>query len=120
MPVEVRTKVSLDEGKRREVIAILSVGCSRATAAQYVGCHGTTITRTATRDAEFARQVRQAESLLEIKHLKNIDAAAKDTRYWRAAAWRWSASIPIAGDRAGRMPCLLRRSARLCNSSLNS
>jgi hypothetical protein len=92
-PPEARPKGALDDVKRRDIIAILSVGCSRTTAAQYVGCHVSTITRTAARDPEFEEQVRQAESLLEIKHLKNIDAAAKDTRYWRAAAWalerRW-------------------------------
>ncbi len=81
------------------MVAILSVGCSRATAAQYVGCHPTTITRTATRDPEFDQQLRQAESMLEIKHLRNIDAAAKDTRYWRAAAWALERKYP---DRWGQ------------------
>ncbi len=72
----------------------MSVGCSRTTAAQYVGCHASTITRTAARDPEFAQQVRQAESLLELKHLKNIDVAAKDARYWRAAAWALERKYP--------------------------
>jgi hypothetical protein len=89
-----RPKVSLDAGKKREVIAILSVGCSRTTAAQYVGCHASTISRTATRDPEFDQDVRHAESLLELKHLKNIDAAAKDARYWRAAAWALERKYP--------------------------
>ncbi len=93
-PAENRYKGALDDGKRREVLAILSVGCSRSTAAQYVGCHASTITRTANRDPAFARQVRQAESLLELRHLKNIDAAAKDARYWRAAAWALERKYP--------------------------
>ena len=48
--LEVRQRGLLDAGKRREIVAILSLGCSRATAAQYVGCHAATITRTAKRD----------------------------------------------------------------------
>src|SRR5215213_9383052 len=81
-----KRRTSLDADKRREICAILSVGATRITAAEYVGCHVRTIGRTAKRDPEFARQLRQAGSRHEILHLKNINAAAGDARYWRAAA----------------------------------
>ncbi len=78
---------ALDEIKKREVIAILSVGCTRQAAAEYVGCHVSTITRTAERDPQFQAKLRQAQSSHEILHVKSINSAAIEPRYWRAAAW---------------------------------
>ncbi len=77
----------LHEIKRREILAIISVGCSRRTAARYVGCAPTTIQNTAERDPQFAVQLDHAEKQPELTQLKNITAAAKKPQYWRAAAW---------------------------------
>lgn len=71
--------------KRREICAILNMGCSRKTAAKYVGCSVDTIRNTARRDEQFRTQLRKAESNLEINQLRNIQDAAK--KYWQAAAW---------------------------------
>lgn len=84
----------LDEGKRREICAILAVGCNRETAAKYVGCHRTTITKTAQRDEGFALALEQAESKYEILHLSHINKAATEGRYWRAAAWALERKYP--------------------------
>lgn len=80
-------KPVLDEFKRREILAILAVGGSRRVAATYVGCSVTTIQNTADRDPEFAEQLRRKEFQSEIGYLENIRSAARDERYWRAAAW---------------------------------
>ena len=48
---------SLDEAKRRKIIALLANGSSRRVAARVVGCAHSTITRTAERDPEFAADV---------------------------------------------------------------
>lgn len=85
---------SLDAGKKREIAAILSVGCSRATAAKYVGSSAETIRRTAKRDPEFAEQVRRAETGHELRYLQLIQGAAKDAKYWRAAAWALERKYP--------------------------
>jgi hypothetical protein len=77
----------LDGYKRREIFAILAVGCSRAVAARYVGCSVQTIQNTADRDPNFAQQLRRREHQSEIGYLENIRAAARNERYWRAAAW---------------------------------
>ncbi len=77
----------LDEIKRREILAILSVGCSRTTAAGYVGCSVSTIQNTAERDPKFSEELRRAESRAEITFLQAIQKAARDERHWRAAAW---------------------------------
>jgi len=78
---------ALDHVKRREILAILAMGCSRRTAARYVGCSPRTIQNTADRDPEFAAQLRHAEHASEIEYLQRIRNAAKKEQYWRAAAW---------------------------------
>lgn len=77
----------LDEMKRREIVAVLSMGGTREMAANYVGCHPTTIWRTANRLPEFAAAMTRAESNHEMQHLGHVSSAAKDVRHWRAAAW---------------------------------
>ncbi len=77
----------LDEGKQREILAILSVGCSRRTAAHYVSCATSTIQNTAERDERFAARLDRAENQAVVTHMTNINKAAKKAQYWRAAAW---------------------------------
>lgn len=77
----------LDGYKRREILAILAVGGSREMAAGYVGCSPTTIQNTADRDGKFAEQLRRKEKQWEIGYLDSIRTAARNERYWRAAAW---------------------------------
>ena len=81
------TRSVLDAQKRTQLIGLLTLGCSRRKAAQYVGCAPSTITRTALRDPEFGSQVATAEQNIEIIALSNIRAACKQERYWRASAW---------------------------------
>jgi hypothetical protein len=78
---------TLDERKRRQIIAIVANGSSRRVAARVVGCSHSTIRRTAERDPTFAAELDAAEQTLEVEALQSIRAAAKDSRYWRAAAW---------------------------------
>ena len=77
----------LNEARRREILAILTVGCSRRTAAWYVGCDPKTIRNTAERDPDWAEKLAKAESSAEVIHLRNINSAAKLPQYWRASAW---------------------------------
>src|SRR5437868_4570314 len=75
----------LDDGKRREICAMLVAGASQTSAANYVGCVTSTITNTAKRDPEFARQIQRAKAECELNSLNKINAAGD--RSWRAAAW---------------------------------
>lgn len=84
----------LDDGKKREILAILSVGCSQHVAAGYVGCAASTIQRTAERDPKFAADLGKAKSNAELGLVKNIRNAAKKEQYWRAAAWALERNFP--------------------------
>lgn len=84
----------LDQIKRREILAILSVGCSRRAAARYVGCAPSTIQNTADRDRDFAEALGHAESQAELSSMKHIAAAAREPQYWRAAAWMLERTRP--------------------------
>ena len=94
-------KAVLDEYKRREILAIVAVGCKREVAAEYVGCDPSTIYRTAQRDAEFAEKLRQKELQSEIGYLQNLRKAAQNERYWRAAAWALERMNPEKYGRRG-------------------
>ena len=91
----------LDEIKQREILAILTVGCSRRAAARYVGCAVSTIQNTAERDQRFAEKLRRAENQHELTYLRNIQQAAKKPQYWRAAAWVLERVFPEKYARRG-------------------
>jgi hypothetical protein len=91
----------LDDVKQRELLAILSVGCSQTMAAKYVGCSPQTIRREAARDAKFAKKLRQAKGNAELGLIKNIRNAANKEQYWRAAAWALERMFPEKYARRG-------------------
>ncbi len=82
-----RPPTVLDEAKRMKIVALLSNGSSRRTAACMVGCAPSTITYTAAHDQQFAEEIARAERNVEIEALRAIRAAMRQERYWRAAAW---------------------------------
>ena len=84
----------LDDEKRRVLLKLLNKGCSRRTAAIAVECSPATITQTAQRDPEFAKQLNHAESKLEKKLLGRLNKASKKERYWRATGWLLERKFP--------------------------
>ena len=94
-------RAKLDAKKRAEICAILSTGCPRRSAAAYVGCDAATINNTALRDPDFASALRKAEVQQEIALLARIQAAAKRSDGWRAAAWLLQKTYP---ERYARRP----------------
>ena len=77
----------LNDSKRRSIIAMVANGSSRRVAARFIGCAPSTITRTAARNLDFAAELVRAEQTAEVTLLRRVQAAAKDPKYWRAAAW---------------------------------
>jgi tRNA-dihydrouridine synthase len=88
---------ALDEFKRREIFALVAVGCGIEAAARYVGCNAITIRREALRNPDFHDQLRHAELAAEIEPLQAMKRAA--ATHWRAAAWLLERTHP---NRFGR------------------
>jgi hypothetical protein len=88
----------LNDSKKNSVLALLTVGCSRTTAAHYVNCDPKTIYNTARRDPEFAEKLARAENTSEFTHLTRIFKAGKEFKNWRSSAWALERMFP---DRFG-------------------
>ncbi len=88
----------LDEPKRREICALITVGCSFHAAARYVGCSRNTIRREAVRNEEFAEQLRLAEREARVRPVRTMQEAAGS--HWRAAAWLLERTQPAEYSRA--------------------
>ncbi len=82
----------LDSAKQDQICALITVGCTRRTAAQHTGVSCTGIRNLARRDREFADRLQRAEMLREANALKHIyNAGAKN---WRTAAWLLERTFP--------------------------
>jgi hypothetical protein len=97
MPTPGRPQL-LDTPKKNTILSLLTVGCSRTTAAHYVNCDPKTIYNTARRDPEFADRLARAENSSEFTYLARILKAGDEPRYWRSAAWALERMFP---DRFG-------------------
>ena len=94
---------TLDDVKRREIIALISTGYGMPGAAKYIGCAPNTIRREARRDAEFGQQLRDAEKQARLRPLKAIRRKAHT--HWRAAAWLLERTEPEKyGKKDNRLP----------------
>ncbi len=79
--------IELTDEQKAQVYGILSVGCDRQTAANFVGCSLADIRRAMQWDPKFAAGVCRAEAGAELNHMRNIQQAAKDEKHWRASVW---------------------------------
>ena len=84
----------LNDLRQRVVVALLSLGFSRRTAARHVGISHTSIARAAARDPHFAKQLSDAESVADFSALRMVRDAARQEKYWRAAAWLLERRLP--------------------------
>lgn len=70
---------------QEQLCLLLSVGLSRRQAAAYLGIDHTTVSRTATKDAEFSADLKRAEDVAAGRPLLSIFDASRKS--WRAAVW---------------------------------
>ncbi len=80
--------------EKKNIIAIITVGCSRETAARYVGCSPMIIRREIAENKNFATQIAKAEEDSEVYFINKIRQAANKEQYWRAAAWALERRCP--------------------------
>ena len=85
---------ALNELRQKVVVALLSLGFSRRTAARHVGVSHTSIARAAARDGRFAKELSDAESVADYSVLKTVRDAGRQEKYWRR---RLALGTPPAG-----------------------
>jgi hypothetical protein len=78
---------SLTDEQKGRICGILSVGCDRQTAADFVGCSLGDVRRALQCDGDFLANVRRAEAGVELSHMRNVQQAAQDKKDWKASIW---------------------------------
>jgi hypothetical protein len=73
--------------QKGHIYGILSVGCDRQTAADYIGCSLTEFRNLMRHDAAFAKDVRRSEADAELKNMRNVQDVAREKKEWRASVW---------------------------------
>lgn len=84
----------LDEIWKKQVVALVGLGCGFESAAGYAGVTAGQIRREIGINETFAGEVRRAEERAEVYFLSQIKKAAEKEQYWRAAAWALERRIP--------------------------
>jgi hypothetical protein len=78
---------NMTDEQKGQVCGILSVGCDRETAANFIGCSTADLERAMHEDPPFAANVCRTEAGVELGHMRNIQQSAKDGENWRASVW---------------------------------
>jgi hypothetical protein len=81
------TAPALTDEQKGRICGILSVGCDRQTAADYIGCSLSDLRNLMEHDAAFAKDIRHAEAEAELKNMRNVQDTAREKKEWRASVW---------------------------------
>ena len=87
-------KRTLTQFEKAGIIAVLTAGCSRETAAIYAKCSRWKLRQAISEDVTFAAEVAKAEQESEVFFVNKIRKAADKEQYWRAAAWALERRCP--------------------------
>jgi hypothetical protein len=82
-----KNSTALTDEQKGQICGILSVGCDRETAANFVGCTTADIQRAMQQDVLFAAHVRRTEAASELTHMRTVQEAVRDPKNWRASVW---------------------------------
>jgi len=75
------------EEHKRECCLMISMGCDRETACNYLGKSAEQLRQQLQQDPEFRKRILRAEATPEFNHMKNLFSAAKEEKNWRASVW---------------------------------
>ncbi len=75
------------DDQKRECCLMISMGCDRETACNYLGMTAEELRYELRLDEAFCRQMLRAEATPEFNHMRNLYKAAKDEKHWRASVW---------------------------------
>lgn len=95
-----RKRTPLDAQTKTGILAVISLGATLETAARYFKREPSELVDELVADAEFQREVKQAQEQAEVFFLKQVKSAALDAKNWRAATWSLERLYP---DRYGRI-----------------
>ncbi len=84
----------LTDFEKKGIIAVLTAGCSRETAAIYAKCSQWKLRQAIAEDGKFAAEIVKAEQESEVFFVNKIRKAADKEQYWRAAAWALERRFP--------------------------
>jgi hypothetical protein len=79
--------IELSEEQQAQVCGILSVGCDRQTASDFLGCSLGDLRRAMRQNSTFAAQVRRAEARAELSHMQIVHESSSEKKNWRASIW---------------------------------
>jgi hypothetical protein len=80
--------------QQHDLCAILSVGCDRQTAVDFIGCSLAALRSAMRNDPYLTARMRRAEAGAEIAHMTNIKEAALAKKDWRISAWWLESHAP--------------------------
>ncbi len=87
--------------QKRECCLMISMGCDRETACNYLGKTAEELRYELRHDLAFRKQLLRAEATPEFNHMRNLYKAAQDEKHWRASVWWLERRAP---ERYARRP----------------
>lgn len=117
-----RSKV--DDGMRDQILAAITDGASRNTAARLVGISTSTIANEADRNQKFLDALKRAEAECEIFHIRRIKEGKAG---WQSAAWflerkwykRWGLKTKVDVDSKSHSEVRIRKAVREKTANAN-
>ena len=84
----------MNDARKRTFLGLLTMGCSRKSAARSIGATADELRQALATDEKFASEVERAETALEQYCLQRMRESANTDTGWRAAAWLLERRLP--------------------------